>query len=227
MARKKTKTESQQQPQAENVNVTKAFHLDFLTPSQKLAWSMFQNHDILFLMGCPGTGKSYLAAAFGVSEILQKKKKKLVLTRPIVEAGENLGFLPGDFNEKVNPYMMPLYDCLDKLCGTEGRQKEIIKAATEVAPLAFQRGRTFDDSVFILDEAQNCTRQQIKLAITRLGKNSKMIITGDPDQSDLPGDVALNDIIPKVKGIHGIGVLYFKEQSIVRHPLIAKILAKI
>lgn len=209
------------------IQVSKGFHLEFLTPAQRLAWQAFQQHDILFLIGPAGTGKSMLATAFGVYEILKKSKQRLVLTRPIVEAGESLGFLPGDFNEKVNPYMMPLYDSLDKICGRDSTQREAIKQCVEVAPIAYMRGRTFDDSVFILDEAQNCTRQQLKLALTRLGKNSKMIITGDPDQSDLPGEVALSDIILKIRSITGIGVIMFKENAIVRHPLIAKILGKI
>lgn len=209
------------------VKVSKGFHIDFLTPSQKLAWAAFQTHDLLFLLGPAGTGKSHLATAFGISEIINKTKKRLILTRPIVESGESLGFLPGTFDEKINPYMMPLFDCIDTICGSEGRQAELVKAAIELVPIAYMRGRTFNDAVFILDEAQNCSRQQLKLAITRLGKNSKMIITGDPDQSDLPGEVALNDIVPKIRTISGIGVLQFKENSIVRHPLIAKILAKL
>lgn len=227
MVKKSQTSKPQSKDQSAPVQVGKGFHLEFLTPSQRLAWQAFQQHDVLFMLGPAGTGKTLLASAFGVTEILRKTKQKLVLTRPIVESGESLGYLPGTFDEKINPYMMPLYDSIDKICGSDGRQKELIKESTELVPIAYMRGRTFENAVFILDEAQNCTRSQLKLALTRFGKNSKMIITGDPDQSDLPGEVALADIVYKLRTVTGIGVVIFKENSIVRHPLIAKILAKI
>lgn len=204
------------------------FHLEFLNQAQKMAWGAFDQHDVLFLLGPAGCGKTHLACAFAISEILAKRKKKCVLTRPIVEAGEALGFLPGTFDEKVLPYMMPMYDCIQKCVGLEGPQKEIIDRSIEVAPIAYMRGRTFDSSVCIFDEAQNATRSQLKLFMTRFGENSKIIITGDPNQSDLrPGDQGLMHIVNKLEDLPGVGVIYFKASSIVRHPLIAAILERL
>jgi phosphate starvation-inducible PhoH-like protein len=200
------------------------FHIEFLNPSQKFAWSAFQQHDVLFLSGVAGTGKSHLAVAFAVNEVLQNKKKKIVLTRPIVEAGESLGYLPGDMLEKVNPYMLPLFDCLSKM----GGDLDKIKNAIEIAPLAYLRGRTFDDAVCILDEAQNATFPQMKLFLTRLGQNSKMIVTGDPLQSDLPpGDSAFSDTVRRFESLNGIAIVKFDKECIVRHPLIGKMLEKL
>ena len=212
---------------ANKSDATRAFHLDFLHPTQELAWKTYQESDILFLIGCAGTGKSHLATGFAIHDVLRKAKERIVITRPVVESGESLGFLPGDLNEKILPYMMPIYDCMKRICGTTSRDREIINASLEVCPLAYMRGRTFNQSVFILDEAQNCTHDQIKLAVTRLGQGSKMIITGDPDQSDLPGRVASEDIISKLSTIAGVGVVRMKENCIVRHPIIAKILKRL
>lgn len=207
------------------------FHLEFKNGIQKMAWSNFMDNDILFLSGPAGVGKSFLACAFAINSVLQGDKKKIILTRPIVESGEKLGFLPGTFDEKVHPYMMPLYDCMDKLLGKDNPQREIIDKCVEIAPLAYLRGRTFDDAVCILDEAQNTTLIQMKLFLTRLGENSKMVITGDPTQSDLNSNnrygmdtyVALSDIIARLAKVPGIGIVQFKSDSIVRHPLVAKI----
>ena len=204
------------------------FHLEFLNQAQKMAWGAFDQHDVLFLLGPAGCGKTHLACAFAISEILAKRKKKCVLTRPIVEAGEALGFLPGTFDEKVMPYMMPMYDCIQKCVGLDGPQKEMIDRSIEVAPIAYMRGRTFDNSVCIFDEAQNATKSQLKLFMTRFGENSKIIITGDPKQSDLrPCDQGLMDIVNKLEDLPGVGVIYFKASSIVRHPMIAAILERL
>lgn len=174
------------------------------------------------------THNTHLACAFAISEILSKRKKKCVLTRPIVEAGEALGFLPGTFDEKVSPYMMPMYDCIEKCVGKEGPQREIIDRSVEVAPIAYMRGRTFDNAVCIFDEAQNATVSQLKLFMTRFGQNSKIIITGDPNQSDLrQQDQGLMHVVNRVQDLQGIGVISFKASSIVRHPLIASILEKL
>jgi phosphate starvation-inducible PhoH-like protein len=205
----------------------KSFHLEFKNSNQKIAWSAFEQNDILFMIGPAGVGKSYLAAAFAISEILSKNKKKIILTRPIIEAGESLGFLPGTFEEKVNPYMTPLYDSIDKILGPFGPEREKVDQCIEIAPIAYLRGRTLDNAVCILDEAQNCTRIQLKLFLTRLGENSKMIITADPKQSDLKGEVQLTEILTKIKTIPGIATIEFKESSIVRHPLVAKILERL
>lgn len=203
------------------------FHIDFKNDAQSLAWAAFKQHDVLFMIGPAGCGKSYLSCAFAIEQILNKQKKRIILTRPIVEAGESLGFLPGEFEEKVQPYMMPLYDSVDKLVGKEGPWRERVDFATEVAPLAYLRGRTFDDAICIFDEAQNASMMQLKLYLTRFGENSKVIVTGDPSQSDLVGKVALVDIIHKLSGIEGIGVVEFKNNSIVRHPLVGKILQQL
>src|SRR5581483_11334381 len=206
-----------------------SFHLEFLNQAQKMAWGAFDQHDVLFLLGPAGCGKTHLACAFAISEVLAKRKRKVVLTRPIVEAGESLGYLPGTFEEKVNPYMMPMYDCLDKMLGPthdNNTQREIINRSMEIAPIAFMRGRTFDNAVCIFDEAQNATKMQLKLFMTRFGVNSKIIITGDPMQSDIR-DPALMDVVRQLEDLQGIGVIHFKANSIVRHPLIANILERL
>jgi phosphate starvation-inducible protein PhoH and related proteins len=201
------------------------FHLEFLNQAQKMAWGAFDQHDVLFLLGPAGVGKSHLAVSFAISEVLAKRKRKIVITRPIVEAGENLGFLPGDFEEKINPYMMPLFDCMERCVGREGPLREHIDRCIEIAPLAYLRGRTFYDSVMILDEAQNATKTQLKLFMTRFGDNSKIIINGDPKQSDIR-EPALVEVVKKLEDLQGVGVIYFKASSIVRHPLIASILER-
>jgi len=210
-----------------SVDITKSFHLDFLNPAQELAWQAYQQHDLLFLLGPAGTGKTHLATGFAIYDILQKVKKNIVITRPVVEAGESLGYLPGDFDEKILPYMMPVLQCIKKVCGASTHDREIVNNAIETCPLAYMRGRTFDDAVFLLDEAQNCTHDQLILALTRLGFSSKMIVTGDPDQSDLPGRPALEDLVAKVSALKGVGVIRFKENSIVRHPLVGRILKRL
>lgn len=203
------------------------FHLEFKNQAQKMAWGAFDQHDVLFLLGPAGTGKTHLACAFAIGEILAKRKKRIILTRPIVEAGESLGFLPGTFDEKVNPYMLPMYDCINKCVGVEGPQRDIINRSIEVAPIAYMRGRTFDDAICIFDEAQNATKSQLKLFMTRFGENSKIIITGDPLQSDIGGgSTSLVQIVKKLEDLQGIRVIHFKASSIVRHPLIASIIEK-
>lgn len=205
----------------------KDFHIELLNTAQKMAWAAFQQHDVLFLIGPAGTGKTFLGTAFAIKRFLAKECSKIVLTRPIVESGESLGYLPGDFEEKVNPYMMPMYDCMDKLVGREGPFKEKILHGTEVAPIAYMRGRTFDNAVCIFDEAQNATMTQLKLFLTRFGENTKVIITGDPNQSDLGGPVALSEVVRKLQDLPGVGVVEFKSNSIVRHPLIGDILQRL
>lgn len=205
----------------------KAFHLEFLNSAQKMAWAAFEQQDVLFLLGPAGTGKTHLATAFAISEIISKRRQRIILTRPIVEAGESLGFLPGTFEEKVNPYMLPLFDCIGKLVGWEGPQREKIDRSLEIAPVAYLRGRTFDHSICIFDEAQNATVTQLKLFLTRFGENSKIIITGDPNQSDLKGPVALVEIVSKLQAVPGIGIIEFSNANIVRHPLVATILEKL
>jgi len=221
------KSDSSHNKSSSGAYKSKAFHLEFLNSAQKMAWAAFEQQDVLFLLGPAGTGKTHLATAFAISEIISKRRQRIILTRPIVEAGESLGFLPGTFEEKVNPYMLPLFDCIGKLVGWEGPQREKIDRSLEIAPVAYLRGRTFDHSVCIFDEAQNATATQLKLFLTRFGENSKIIVTGDPNQSDLHGPVALVEIVNKLQAVPGIGIIEFNNSNIVRHPLVATILEKL
>lgn len=200
------------------------FHIEFKNDVQGLAWAAFKQHDVLFLVGPAGTGKTYLSCAFAIEQILNKERSRIILTRPIVESGESLGYLPGEFEEKVHPYMLPMYDCINELVGREGVWRDRVEQSLEIAPIAYMRGRTFSDAVCIFDEAQNASLLQLKLFLTRFGENSKIIITGDPTQSDLAGDVALSKVIHKVRDIPGIGVIQFKPAQIVRHKLVGEII---
>ena len=212
-------------PKTSKSTSTSNFYIDFKNTAQKMAWAAFQQHDVLFLIGPAGVGKSFISCAFAIEQILAKQKKKIVLTRPIIESGESLGYLPGEFENKVHPYMMPMYDCIDNL--VEGAHKERIDNCVELAPLAYMRGRTFNDAVCIFDEAQNATYTQLKLFLTRLGENGKMIINGDPNQSDLPGKVQFMEVFRKLKEVEGIGFVEFGKDSIVRHPLVSKMISKL
>lgn len=216
------KSAKTQQPQGHGQG--KDFHIEFMNSSQKIAWAALQKHDITFLVGPAGSAKTYLATAFAIQKFLAKEIDTIILTRPVVEAGEKLGYLPGTFQEKLDPYMMPLYDAMDKLLGKQNPLREKIQASVKTLPLAFMRGCTFDNAIAILDEAQNTTPVQMKLFLTRLGKNSKIIVTGDPYQTDLYGNNCLPYYVNKLREIPGIGMVEFKETAIVRHPLISKIL---
>jgi phosphate starvation-inducible PhoH-like protein len=221
MKKKTTKKEMSKKPTKKE----RKFHIEFNNPSQRLAWAMFQKQDVTFLSGVAGTAKTYLASAFAIHECLQNRKK-IIICRPIVEAGESLGYLPGDFQEKVDPYMRPIYDSINKLIGS-GAQMEKVEGNIEVAPIAFLRGRTLDDSVCILDEAQNATTKQLILFLSRLGKNSKMIITGDPTQSDIGEESGFMKIVNALDSLSGIGIMKFSKVDIVRHPLVNSILEKL
>ena len=184
-----------------------------------------EKYDIVFSIGPAGTGKTFLAVAYALKEILESKKKKLVLTRPVVEAGENLGFLPGDLSQKINPYLRPLYDAMDSLISVETINRLEANRIIEIAPLAYMRGRTLTDSYIILDEAQNTTREQMKMFLTRLGERSKAVITGDVTQIDLPNkkNSGLFHAIKILKSIKDIHFTNFDTQDVVRNPLIKKI----
>ncbi|OEF99724.1 phosphate starvation-inducible protein PhoH [Vulcanibacillus modesticaldus] len=194
---------------------------------QKHYISTIRKKDIVFGIGPAGTGKTYLAVVMAVSALKKGQVRKIVLTRPAVEAGENLGFLPGDLQEKVDPYLRPIYDALYDLLGVEQVNKFLERGLIEIAPLAYMRGRTLNDSFVILDEAQNTTPEQMKMFLTRLGFGSKMVITGDVTQIDLPKGKksGLNEAERILKRIEEIGFIYLSEQDVVRHYLVQKIIS--
>ncbi|HEY0931505.1 MAG TPA: PhoH family protein [Gemmatimonas sp.] len=196
------------------------------TPGQAEYLKKIAEHDIVIGIGPAGTGKTYLAVAAAVDALMRKRVRRIVLARPAVEAGESLGFLPGDMQAKVDPYLRPLYDALDDLIPVERIQKLIETRTIEVAPLAFMRGRTLGDSFVILDEAQNATGMQMKMFLTRLGVNSKIVITGDKTQVDLPRreDSGLMQIERILHGIEGISFHYFTDADVVRHRLVRDII---
>ena len=196
------------------------------TFGQKQYTGMIADNTVTFVIGPAGTGKTYLAVAMAVSSFRKKEVSRIILTRPAVEAGESLGFLPGDLQTKVDPYLRPLYDALFEMLGAESFQAYQEKGMIEVAPLAYMRGRTLDDSFIILDEAQNTTKEQMKMFLTRIGFHSKVVITGDITQIDLPAGKksGLKDAIRILKNIDDIGIQYLTDRDVVRHPLIQKII---
>lgn len=185
-----------------------------------------KKNDMVFGIGPAGTGKTYLACAMAVNAYKNKEVERIILTRPAVEAGERLGFLPGDMQEKVDPYLRPLYDALFDVLGSESAARMKEKGAIEVVPLAYMRGRTLDNSFIILDEAQNTTREQMKMFLTRMGFNSKVVVTGDITQIDLPGGVisGLKEAEKVLKDVEGIAFNYFTEFDVVRHELVKRII---
>lgn len=194
--------------------------------NQEILLQALGEKDIVFAVGPAGTGKTYLAIAYAVSLLQAHVIKKIIITRPVVEAGEHLGFLPGDMQEKIDPYLRPVYDAFYELMTKDVTQKRISSGEIEIAPLAFMRGRTLSDACVILDEAQNTTSTQMKMFLTRIGENAKMIITGDITQTDLPEGIisGLEEAVKQLKGIDEIAIITFDENDIVRHPLIGKIL---
>ena len=196
------------------------------TFNQKDYYRKIQDNELVFGMGPAGTGKTYLAVVIGVALLKKNIVRKIILTRPVVEAGENLGFLPGDLKEKVDPYLRPLYDALYDVLGLEQTEKMIERGIIEIAPLAYMRGRTLEDAYIILDEAQNTTKQQMKMFLTRLGFNSKMVVTGDETQIDLPKPVksGLKHAKEILHGVKGIEFVQFETVDVVRHTLVQKII---
>jgi phosphate starvation-inducible protein PhoH and related proteins len=195
------------------------------TVNQRRYVDAIEHHDLVFGIGPAGTGKTYLAVAMAVSAYLNKRVSRIVLTRPAVEAGERLGFLPGSLQEKIDPYLRPLYDALFDMIDSEKVEKLIERNVIEVAPLAFMRGRTLNDCFIILDEAQNTTSEQMKMVLTRQGFNSKMVVTGDQTQVDLPNGKrsGLMDAVDVLTGVEGLSFVYFNETDVVRHTLVQRI----
>jgi phosphate starvation-inducible protein PhoH and related proteins len=195
------------------------------TINQRRYIDAIERNDLIFGIGPAGTGKTYLAVAMAVSALLNKKVSRIILTRPAVEAGERLGFLPGTLQEKVDPYLRPLYDALYEMVDTEKVEKLLERGVIEVAPIAFMRGRTLNDSFIILDEAQNSTSEQMKMVLTRLGFNSKMVVTGDVTQIDLPSGKmsGLIHATEVLKGSEGISFVWFEDVDVVRHNLVQRI----
>ncbi len=193
--------------------------------NQQVLVTAFEKDDMLFAIGPAGTGKTYLSIALAVKALKEKSAKRIILSRPAVEAGEKLGFLPGDMKEKIDPYLRPLYDALEDMLPVAKLQDMIAKDIIQIAPLAFMRGRTLSDAVVILDEAQNTTTAQLRMFLTRMGLNSRMIITGDLTQIDLPHQQrsGLKEAIPLLEGIDGISVVRLDESDIVRHRLVTRI----
>jgi phosphate starvation-inducible PhoH-like protein len=182
--------------------------------------------DIIFALGPAGTGKTYIAVAQAVSQLISGSVQRLILSRPAVEAGEKLGFLPGDMKDKVDPYLRPLYDALNDCMPPEQVERRIASGEIEIAPIAFMRGRTLADAFVILDEAQNTTREQMKMFLTRFGQNSRMVVCGDPRQVDIPGGdrmSGLADAVDKLEGTEGFGTIRFTSKDVVRHPIVGRI----
>ena len=195
------------------------------TVNQRRYVEAIESHDLTFGIGPAGTGKTYLAVAMAVSALLNKQVSRIMLTRPAVEAGEKLGFLPGTLQEKVDPYLRPLYDALFDMIDADKVEKLLEKNTIEVAPIAFMRGRTLNDAYIIIDESQNCTPDQMKMILTRMGFNSKMVVTGDITQIDLPGGKrsGLIEAAEVLKNVEGVSFIYFDDKDVVRHNLVQRI----
>tara|TARA_R100001369_G_scaffold14013_4_gene28483 strand:+ start:72448 stop:73401 length:954 start_codon:yes stop_codon:yes gene_type:complete len=196
------------------------------TANQRKFVELVRKNDMVFAIGPAGTGKTYVGVALAVQALKNKEVKRIILTRPAVEAGENLGFLPGDLKEKLDPYMQPLYDALRDMIPAEKLGSYIEKGVIQIAPLAFMRGRTLDNAFVILDEGQNTTHAQMKMFLTRMGKNAKFLLTGDPGQVDLPrrSISGLKEALLVLKNVEGIGMIYLDDKDVVRHKLVKKVI---
>ena len=197
------------------------------TANQRKLVELMRKNDVVFAIGPAGTGKTYTGVALAVKALKEKQVRRIILTRPAVEAGENLGFLPGDLKEKLDPYMQPLYDALRDMIPSEKLDSYIEKGVIQIAPMAFMRGRTLDNAFVILDEAQNTTHAQMKMFLTRMGKNAKFMITGDPGQIDLPRRVisGLKEALLILKDVDGVGMIYLDDKDVIRHRLVKKVIA--
>tara|TARA_R100000353_G_scaffold53405_1_gene42718 strand:+ start:19175 stop:20128 length:954 start_codon:yes stop_codon:yes gene_type:complete len=197
------------------------------TANQRKLVALMEKNDMVFAVGPAGTGKTYTGIALAVRALKEKSVKRIILTRPAVEAGENLGFLPGDLKEKLDPYMQPLYDALRDMIPPEKLASHIENGIIQIAPLAFMRGRTLDNAFVVLDEAQNTTHAQMKMFLTRMGKNAKFMITGDPGQIDLPRRVisGLKEALLVLKDVKGVGMIYLDDKDVIRHRLVKEVIA--
>ncbi|HCM83549.1 MAG TPA: PhoH family protein [Alphaproteobacteria bacterium] len=196
--------------------------------NQEVFMRAINQHALTLALGPAGTGKTYLAITAAVEAFEAGEVSRIILTRPAIEAGETLGFLPGDLEEKMAPYLRPLFDCLGERMGSKRLRKMMQDGDIEIAPVAFMRGRTLNNAFVVIDEAQNCTYQQIKMLLSRLGWHSKMVVTGDPDQSDLlAGMSGLSDIARRLSVVENIGVVQLTERDIVRHPLVGEIIERL
>lgn len=197
------------------------------TANQRKLVELAAKNDMVFAIGPAGTGKTYTGVALAVKALKEKQVKRIILTRPAVEAGENLGFLPGDLKEKLDPYMQPLYDALRDMIPHEKLETLIENGTIQIAPMAFMRGRTLDNAYVILDEAQNTTHAQMKMFLTRMGRNAKFMITGDPGQIDLPRRVTsgLKEVLLILKDVKGVGMIFLDDKDVIRHPLVKKVIA--
>ncbi|AXO79531.1 PhoH family protein [Olleya aquimaris] len=198
-----------------------------ITANQRKMVELMRKNDMVFAIGPAGTGKTYTGVALAVRALKNKEVKRIILTRPAVEAGENLGFLPGDLKEKLDPYMQPIYDALRDMIPAEKLAQYIENGTIQIAPLAFMRGRTLDHAFVILDEGQNTTHAQMKMFLTRMGKNAKFLLTGDPGQIDLPRRTisGLKEALLILKGVEGVGMIFLDDKDVVRHKLVKKIIA--
>ncbi|MEX0997945.1 MAG: PhoH family protein [Flavobacteriaceae bacterium] len=198
-----------------------------ITVNQRKLVDLMKKNDMVFAVGPAGTGKTYTGVALAVKALKEKQVKRIILTRPAVEAGENLGFLPGDLKEKLDPYMQPLYDALRDMIPHETLASYIEKGVVQIAPLAFMRGRTLDNAFVILDEAQNTTHAQMKMFLTRMGKNAKFMITGDPGQIDLPRRIisGLKEALLVLKDVKGVGIIFLDDKDVIRHRLVKEVIA--
>jgi phosphate starvation-inducible PhoH-like protein len=215
---------SEQEKSAPAIRTAAARHVRPRSPAQAHYMELMGRLPLVFGVGPAGTGKTFLAAAFAAHMLHERRVERLILSRPALEAGERLGFLPGDMKEKVDPYLRPLYDALFEVLGLQ-TTRLLEQGVIEVAPLAFMRGRTLSRAFVILDEAQNCTAAQMKMVLTRLGEDSHMVVTGDPSQSDLPGGRAegLSEALAILDGVDGVGIVRFGERDVVRHALVTRI----
>lgn len=228
---KKTAEKARRRQERQEVRdqaVRQPLEITWRTAAQADAWGTLEKNLLTFLLGSAGSGKTFIAMAYAVNAVLTGQAEKIVLTRPIVEAGEKLGYLPGTFGEKVNPYMQPLYDAMETLVGKQSAKRELVNKAVVLAPLCYMRGRTFNNAVCVFDEAQNATYTQLKLFLTRFGENSRFIVTGDPEQSDLPfSPPPLNEIVGKLENAKNIAMIRFAKADVVRHPIVKTILDRL